>query len=85
MTFFDSGAWGHQPPMFVILSKHALLTKTRKNFSKYLVSNSIRHYFVSSPNPYASFGTLISNRAPVPGSPVSHMESPVMLRISAAK
>ena len=39
----------------------------------------------SLPSRYAPFGTTISNRAPLPGSPVSRMVMPVIPRISRAR
>jgi hypothetical protein len=55
----------------------------QKNHKKQL--DKIRSYAVFSINRYEPWGTLISIRAPEPGSPVSLIESPVMPRISVAR
>jgi len=40
------------------------------------------YFFPISVNRYAPFGTVISNRAPLPGTPASVIVMPVMERIS---
>ena len=75
--------WGHPHSLSKRMSVKGFLQNQNSPICQ--VSKKTSRYGVSSPNPYASFGTRISNRAPLPGSPDSIIESPVMLRISAAR
>jgi len=79
--------WGREGVTLIAFFKRMKSERisTEPKFPKMSGIEKTSRYGVSSPNPYASFGTLISNRAALPGSPDSIIESPVMLRISAAR